>query len=46
MNDVNFASKADDNTIYNSAESLDSIVMSLYHVTTRINKKNILVVFR
>ena len=29
MNDVNFASKADDNTIYNSAESLDNIVMSL-----------------
>ena len=29
MNDVNFASKADDNTIYNSAESFDNIVMSL-----------------
>ena len=39
MNDVNFASYADDNTIYDSAESIDTMI--LFYDTTRISKKKI-----
>ena len=39
MNYVSFASYADENTVYDSAESIDTMI--LFYDTTRISKKKI-----